>query len=190
MGRVYQEGYKVIVQGVDTLLGKPMKIEADMVVLAMAMQPQLTTPELRCILKITTDIHGFWTEAHPKMNPLGTTTRGIYLAGCGQAPRDIPDTVSQASGAAGKVIGLFSQNELPLDHMTVYVEEDLCAGCGLCVAACSYEARSLDPQKRIVLVNAALCQGCGACMIACPNGATIHKNFSRKQILNMVDVLT
>lgn len=190
VGRVYQEGDKVIVQGVDTLLGKPLKIEADLVVLAMAMQPQLTTPEIRRILKITTDIHGFWTEAHPKMNPLGTTTRGIFLAGCGQAPRDIPDTVSQASGAAGKVVGLFSQNELPLDPMTVYVEEDLCAGCGLCVAACSYEARSLDPKKRIAIVNAALCQGCGACMIACPNGATIHKNFSRKQILNMVDALT
>ena len=117
---------------------------------------------------------------------MGTTTRGIFLAGCGQAPRDVPDTVSQASGAAGKVISLFSQQRLKLDPMTVRVEEDLCSGCGLCVEACSYEARSLDDIRKIALVNEALCQGCGACMIACPNGATIHRNFSKKQILNMV----
>ena len=186
VSKIYRNGDKVTVMGVDTLAGETVKIDADLVVLAMAMEPSPTVKQLANILKITTGPNGFWTEAHPKMNPVGTTTRGIFLAGCGQAPRDVPDTVSQASGAAGKVISLFSQQRLKLDPMTVRVEEDLCSGCGLCVEACSYEARSLDDIRKIALVNEALCQGCGACMIACPNGATIHRNFSKKQILNMV----
>ncbi|MCX6999771.1 MAG: CoB--CoM heterodisulfide reductase iron-sulfur subunit A family protein [Candidatus Sumerlaeota bacterium] len=189
VARVYKDGEKVIVMGVDTLLGKPVQVEADLVVLAMAMEPPATTEVLSRILKITTDANGFYTEAHPKMNPLGTTTRGIFLAGCAQAPRDIPDTVSQGSGAAGKVITIFSNEALTLDPMTVDVDEELCAGCGLCVPACPYEARILDPKRRIAVVNAALCQGCGACMTACPNGATVHRNFTKKQILKMVQTL-
>jgi heterodisulfide reductase subunit A len=189
VARVYKDGEKVIVVGVDTLLGKPVQVEADLVVLAMAMEPPATTEVLSRILKITTDANRFYTEAHPKMNPLGTTTRGIFLAGCAQAPRDIPDTVSQGSGAAGKVITIFSNEALTLDPMTVDVDEELCAGCGLCVPACPYEARILDPKRRIAVVNAALCQGCGACMTACPNGATVHRNFTKKQILKMVQTL-
>ena len=189
VARVYKDGEKVIVVGVDTLLGKPVQVEADLVVLAMAMEPPATTEALSRILKITTDANRFYTEAHPKMNPLGTTTRGIFLAGCAQAPRDIPDTVSQGSGAAGKVITIFSNEALTLDPMTVDVDEELCAGCGLCVPVCPYEARILDPKRRIAVVNAALCQGCGACMTACPNGATVHRNFTKKQILKMVQTL-
>jgi len=189
VARVYKDGEKVIVEGVDTLLGKPVQVEADLVVLAMAMEPPATTEALSRLLKITTDANRFYTEAHPKMNPLGTTTRGIFLAGCAQAPRDIPDTVSQGSGAAGKVIAMFSNEALTLDPMTVEVDEELCAGCGLCVPVCPYEARTLDPKRRIAVVNAALCQGCGACMIACPNGATVHRNFTKKQILKMVQTL-
>lgn len=187
VARIYQNGDKITVVGVDTLAARPVEIEADMVVLAMAMIPREGSDELRKVLKITADKNGFWTEAHPKMDPIGTTTRGIYLAGCGQAPRDVPDTVAQASGAAGKVITLFSRDTLSLDPMTVYVDEELCAGCGLCVSVCAYEARSLDEKKKIAIVNEALCKGCGACMVACPNSACVHKNFSKKQILKMVD---
>jgi heterodisulfide reductase subunit A2 len=189
VSKVYRNGDKITVMGVDTLAGKPVRIDADLVVLAMAMEPRMTSAKLARILKIPTGVNGFWMEAHPKMNPVGTTTRGIFLAGCGQAPRDVPDTVAQASGAAGKVLTLFSNDRLLLDPMTVRVEEDLCSGCGLCVSACSYEARSLDENSHIAMVNEALCQGCGACMIACPNGATVHKNFSKKQILSMVDAM-
>ncbi len=187
VSKIYRNGDKVTVMGADTLAGKPVKVNADLVVLAMAVVPQPGVDELRKILKIPTDIHGFWTEAHPKMNPVGTTTRGIFLAGCGQAPRDIPDTVCQASGAASKVIALFSHEKLELDPMTVMVDAELCSGCGICVAACPYDARKIDESKGIATVNEALCQGCGACMVACPNGATIHKNFSKEQIINMVD---
>jgi heterodisulfide reductase subunit A len=189
VSKIYQHGDKVRVKGVDTLLGKPVTIDADLVVLAMAIEPRASSNELRKILKLSVGPQGFWTELHPKMAPVETTTRGMYLAGCGQAPRDIPDTVAQASGAASKVIALFSKEELGLDPMTVMVQEDLCVGCGLCVSACAYEARVLDEHKHKAVVHEALCQGCGACMIACPNGATVHKNFSKKQILNMVDAV-
>ena len=189
VSRIFQNGDKVTVMGVDTLAARPVRIDADLVVLAMAMVSRSTTEELRKILKIITDANGFFTEAHPKMDPLGTTTRGIYLAGCGQAPRDVPDTVAQASGAAGKVIGLFSHDRLPLDPMIVCVDEELCAGCGLCVSVCPYDARELDVKRKKAIVKEALCKGCGACMVACPNSATIHRNFSKKQILKMIDAV-
>jgi heterodisulfide reductase subunit A len=101
----------------------------------------------------------------------------------------VPDTVAQASGAAGKVIGLFSQDRLPLDPMIVCVDEELCAGCGLCVSVCPYDARELDVKRKKAIVKDALCKGCGACMVACPNSATIHRNFSKKQILKMIDAV-
>ncbi|HPA06120.1 MAG TPA: CoB--CoM heterodisulfide reductase iron-sulfur subunit A family protein, partial [Candidatus Hydrogenedentes bacterium] len=186
VSRLYQSGDKVMVMGVDTLAGKPVRIESDLVVLSMAMVPRATSEELRRTLKIAADASGFWLEAHPKMNPVGSNTEGIFLAGCGQAPRDVPDTVSQASGAAGRVVGMFARGELSLDPLVVQVEEDLCSGCGLCVTACAYDARSVDPVRHVAMVNEALCKGCGACMIACPNGATVHRNFSRSQIMKMI----
>jgi len=186
VARVFQAGEKVAVMGVDTLAGQPVRIDADLVVLSTAMVPRASSEGLRKVLKIAADANGFWMEAHPKMNPVGSNTEGIFLAGCGQAPRDVPDTVAQASGAAGRVVGLFARGELSLDPVVVEVVEDLCSGCGMCVAACAYDARALDEVLRTATVNEALCKGCGACMTACSNGATVHRNFSRDQVMRMI----
>ncbi|MCX6348392.1 MAG: 4Fe-4S binding protein, partial [Candidatus Aureabacteria bacterium] len=115
---------------------------------------------------------------------------GVFLAGCAQAPKDIPETVAQAGAAASKVHSLFHRERLVREPTVAEVDEELCAGCGICVDLCPYEARTLDEKKKVAKVEEALCQGCGACASGCPSGATRHRNFSLKQYLSMVDTIT
>ena len=181
------EDGKLIVWGVDTLAGKKIEIAADMVVLAMAAVPNNGALELAHKLNISTDAIGFFNEAHPKLRPVETLTAGIYLAGFAQGPKDISETVAQGSGAAAQALKLFSKPELEIDPLISAVDEEICTGCGVCVEVCSYKARELNDKTRIVEVNKALCVGCGACIAACPSNASIHKNFTKIQILRMVE---
>jgi heterodisulfide reductase subunit A len=190
VSKVFQDGDKVVVWGSDTLTGKKIEISADMVVLAMAAVPNEGVKELAKKLRISTDEHGWLTEAHPKLRPLETLTSGIFLAGSAQGPKDIPESVSQASGAAGKVITLFSGEGLSHDPMIAFVDEEICVGCGNCVSICAYGAAELDEKKGVSRINEAICEGCGACAAGCPSGAMQHKNYTKKQIFDMVFALT
>jgi len=189
VSRVFQEGDggKLIVWGVDTLTGKNVEIAADMVVLAMAMVPNRGVEELVKKLNISSDAFGFLTEAHPKLRPVDTLTAGVYITGCAQAPKDIPETVAQASAAAARVLAVFSKPELEADPLISEVDEEVCAGCGLCVEICKYGAREINELKKVAEVNEALCLGCGACISACPSNASIHRNLTKGQILRMVE---
>ena len=186
---IYEEDGKLIVLGDDTLSRRQVEIAADLVVLASAIRPRSDYADLAQKLRIQYDQNGFFTEAHVKLRPVETNTGGVFLAGTCQAPKDIPDTVAQASGAASKVLGLLSSDELSCDPMIASVDAEVCSNCGSCVSVCPYDARSLDERKRVATVEEALCQGCGACSIACPNGATQLSNFTQSQILAMVDEL-
>ncbi len=193
VSRIFQdsgEDGKLIVWGVDTLIGKKIEISADMVVLAMAAVPNIGVKELAKKLKISTDTHGFITEAHPKLRPVETLTAGIFLTGCVQAPKDIPETVAQASGAAARAITILSKPELEMDPLISTVDEEICTGCGVCIEVCAYKARELNEIKKIAEVNEALCIGCGACISACPSNASIHKNYTKEQILRMIEEVT
>ena len=148
--------------GVDTLTGKKIEMEADMVVLAMAMVKTDDISDLLKKLKISTDVNGWLAEAHPKLRPVESLNAGFYLAGCAHGPKDIPETVSQASAAAAKVGNLFAQKEILHEPTVVPVIEELCAGCGICITVCPYGARELDPVKKVIKVNEVLCEGCGA----------------------------
>ena len=121
------------------------------------------------------------------MRPVESPSRGIFLAGCAQAPRDIPESIAHALGAAGKVQALFSSNWVYQEPMVVYVDEDYCSGCGVCIQACPYDARKIDEWTQKAKVLEILCQGCGACAVACPNGATQQRNFTKPQIMGMID---
>lgn len=189
VSKVFNEDGKVKVWGVDTLTGKDIQIDADMVVLAMAMEPSKGTEEVAKKLKISTDKDGFLAEAHPKLRPVESVISGIFLAGASQGPKDIPETVSQASGAASKVLAMFSSDELSHDPIVAEVDEDVCSGCKLCIPLCPYEARVFDEKKGIVTVNEVLCEGCGSCVAACPSGAAQQKNFTDNQIYSMVDII-
>jgi len=187
VSRVFQDDGRVRVLGVDTLTGKMVEVAADMVVLATAIVPSHGVKDLAAKLRATVDRHGFLTEAHIKLYPVESSTKGIYLAGCGQSPKDISDTVSQASATASKIQALLSTDKLLQDPLIAFVEEGICSGCGICVEICPYEAREMDPHRGISVVHSALCQGCGACIASCPNNACELRNESANQVLRMVD---
>ncbi len=190
VSKIFQKDGKVVVWGADTLTGQKVEIESDLVVLATAMLPSPGVKELASKLRIPTDIYGWLSEAHLKLRPLETVTAGIFIAGAAQSPKDITDTVSQASGAAGKVLAMFSKPELTRDPLIAQVETEICAGCGYCEKACAYGAAKVDPRRKLSVVNEALCEGCGACAAACPSGAMKLRNLTNNQVFEMVSVAT
>ena len=169
--------------------------EADLVVLATAIEPRSDTPELSRILNISQSGDGFFMEAHPKLRPLDTFTEGIFLAGCCQSPKDVPDTVAQASGAASRVCGILSKDKLSIEPLISWVDEEQCRGCGFCIEVCPYDAIDFTEVNRfghimeVAKVNEALCKGCGACSAACLSGAIQVKGFTDGQILVAIDAL-
>ena len=189
VSRIFQDGDKVIVWGSDTLSNRAVEIAADLVVLATPMAAPDSAKELAQRLHISTNADGFYNEAHPKLRPVESLTAGIFLAGTGQGPKDIPETVSQAGAAAAKVLQLFSRDEMKAEPTIAQVVPELCSACGLCVKACPYGARQIDEILKVATVNPALCQACGACAAACPNKASIVRNWTPTQILFMADVL-
>ncbi|MEJ2209899.1 MAG: CoB--CoM heterodisulfide reductase iron-sulfur subunit A family protein [Anaerolineae bacterium] len=185
--KVFPENGRMVTWGVDTLTSLPIEVEADLVVLATATVPRADAQELGQRLRVGTDEHGFFSEAHPKLRPVESLTAGVFLAGAAQFPKDIPETVAQASGAAAKVLSLFSQRQMVQEPTIAYVDRELCSGCGLCIPACPYEARSMHDWQHIATVNTALCQGCGACTMVCPNKACKVRNLTQRQILSMME---
>jgi heterodisulfide reductase subunit A len=187
--RIIKEGDELVVWTIDTLTGRGLKVRCDMVVLSMAVVPAIGATELARKLRIQTNVYGFFTEAHPKLRPVESLAPGFFLAGCAQAPKDIPETVAQASAAASKVLEMFAKKELATEPMIVAIDEDRCCGCRLCVVTCPYEAREIDTEKNIVRINEALCMGCGCCVAACPSGASEQKNLFDEQMSKMVEVI-
>jgi heterodisulfide reductase subunit A len=197
VSRIYEEDGQLIVQGADTLQnGRPVEIKADLVVLATAIQAQDGSEQLAQKLHVSYDPYHFFAEAHPKLRPVETNTAGIFLAGACQAPRDIPETVAQASGAAAKVAALFSRDELTREPVVAVVNRlppptfSYCVGCFLCQSACPYQAieqeqikaRDGSVLKTIAKVNPGLCQGCGTCVATCRTKAIDIQGFSNEQI--------
>ena len=193
VSKIYPRDDKLVVMGADTLLGRPVEAEADLVVLATAMVPSEGAGSLAQTVGFSTDKDGFYQEAHPKLKPVETNTGGIFLAGCCQGPKDIPDTVAQASAAAAKVMGLLAKDELATDPMVSQINERLCTGCMVCRTVCPFkaiEAKYDERTKRTVAaVNTSLCQGCGACSSSCRCGAADLKGFSNTQIVSEIKAL-
>ncbi len=190
VSKVWKENGKLMVRGVDTLLGKPVEIAADMVVLATAITPQPDAREFAKVVGIGCDEYGFYNEAHLKLRPVETATAGIFLAGACQSPKDIPDSVSQASACASKVIGLFSRDRLEREPVIAVNNESTCSGCWGCALACPYNAiekkdilsRSGELIKRVAFINPGLCQGCGTCVTFCRSNSIDLAGFTEKQI--------
>ena len=199
VSRLYREDGKIVVVGADTLSGANVEVRADMVVLSMAMRPAKGLEELVRKLKIQTDPHGFLAEAHPKLRPVETLSQGIFITGCAQAPKDIPDTVAQSGAAAAKVIELLSKERLTREPIVAFADEDTCSGCGQCEGQCTFDAIELVerrgnpamgiPRRKVAVVNEILCQGCGACIVSCPSGAMNQRNFKIEQVYSMIESL-
>ena len=197
VARVYEKDGKLIVKGVDTMMGaKPVEIEADMVVLATAGVSNEGAEELAQRLHVSYDPYKFFAEAHPKLKPVETNTAGIYVAGACQAPRDIPETVSMASGAAAKVAALFSSDKLVREPLIAVVNRmappvySTCVGCFMCQTACPYQAiereeikdRGGNVVKTVARVNPGLCQGCGTCVAFCRSKSIDIQGYSNDQM--------
>lgn len=189
VSKVFRDNGKVVVWGADTLTGEKIEIKADLVVLATTMVPSPRIRELANKLKLNIDEYGFTQEAHPKLKPVESLSSGIFMAGCAQFPRDIPDTVASASGAASKVMALLCRDSLEREPIVAKVDEELCSGCKMCISICPYDAREFDEEKNIVEVNAAKCEACGSCVVVCPSGATQQLNYSDAQIKKMINAI-
>ena len=200
VGKVVPEGGKLKVQASDLLDNRQLHIDADMVVLAAAIEPDKSARSIATMLTASMDTNDFFTEAHPKLRPVESPTAGVFLSGTCQGPKDSPETVAQASAAAAKVIGLLCKDSLTCNPCTAQPDEMMCNGCSSCEKVCPYGAITyIDKEfrgpnrttliRRVAQVNPAVCQGCGACTVACPSGAMDLKGFSNKQIMAEVDAI-
>ncbi len=197
VSRLYQKGDKIVVMGSDIAVGVQVEIEADMVVLATAVMPQKGADTLAQKLGISYDKYHFYSEAHAKLRPVECATAGIYLAGACQGPKDIPETVSQASAAAAKVMTLFSKDQLEREPIVARVREAGCVGCFACKKVCAYgaveEKEIRDRQgnliKVVAYVNPGVCGGCGTCQATCPSKSVELDGYTDEQIVAMIEAL-
>jgi len=200
VGKVAPVGDKLMVQASDLLDNKQLHIEADLVVLAAAIEPDKSARPLATMLTASMDTNDFFTEAHPKLRPVESPTAGVFLSGTCQGPKDIPETVSQAGAAASKVIGLLAKDKLTGNPCVAHSDELMCNGCSSCERVCPYGAITYEDKefrmpnrttaiRRVACVNPAVCQGCGACTVACPSGAMDLKGFASSQIIAEVDAI-
>ena len=200
VGKVYNENGKLMVQGSNLIDNEQVTIPSDLVVLAAAIEPEPSVRKIATLLTASIDTNNFLTEAHPKLRPVESPTAGVYLAGVCQGPKDIPETVSQASACAAKVIGLLVKDHLKTNPCVAQPDETMCNGCSQCANVCAYGAITyVDKEfrlgggkteiRRVASVNPAVCQGCGACTVTCPSGAMDLKGFSSKQIMSEVETI-
>jgi heterodisulfide reductase subunit A2 len=192
VGKIYPRGDQMVVQGIDTLLGVQVEVEADLVVLATGLEAAAGAKQLAEKLRISYDTYGFYMESHVKLRPVETNTAGVYLAGVCQGPKDIPAAVGQGSAAASKVQALFSKGTIETSPQVALVNERVCISCGKCIDVCPYTAiqwKELRGGIRKAEVLATVCQGCGLCNATCPPKAVQLQHATDDQILAEVNVL-
>jgi heterodisulfide reductase subunit A2 len=173
------------VRSEDSLLGKVTEYDYDMVVLSVGLQPPEGIEELRQTIGLSASADGFLMEAHPKLRPIDTLTDGVYLAGVSQGPKDIPDSVAMASGAAARAAIPMVKGEVEIEPIIADVDLDVCGGCEVCIELCPFSA--IERKDDQAYINVALCKGCGTCVAACPSGALDQYGFRTAQIMAQID---
>jgi len=187
--RMPGEEQKLIIQVEDTLAGKQRRIPLDMVVLSTALEPRHDAFETAHKFGITCSSNGWFTEKHPKLDPVATMTEGLFIAGAATGPKDIPASVSQGSAASARVLSYIEQGELALEPIRASVIQEKCSGCRICNDLCPFNAILFHDELMVSEINKALCQGCGTCIAACPAGAITGTGFSDEQIFAQIDGL-
>ena len=183
------EENKLIVQAEDTFIGKQRRIPVDMVILSAGLEPRHDAKEVGHKFGIACSTQGFFTEKHPKLDPVATMTEGIFIAGCAQGPKDIPASVVQGAAAAARVLGRIQQKEMALEPVRASVIEEKCSGCRICNTMCPFNAIIFHEDRMVTEINPALCQGCGTCVAACPSNAITGTQFSNEQVLAQLEGL-
>ena len=176
---------KLRVRGEDADLGRIVQVDVDMVVLSSAIEAPHDADRIGALFGLSRSEDGFFAEAHPKLRPVETNTDGVFLAGCAQGPKDVPDTVAHAGAAASMVLALLDKGEVTISPTTAKVITEKCVGCGDCIIVCPYTAISRVEGK--AEVNPALCKGCGTCVATCPAGAIEALHFTDEQIVAQIE---
>ena len=184
-----EEKGKLVVVAEDTLMVNIVRLPVDMVILCVALEPQPDADAVARLFNISRSADGFFLERHPKLDPIATMTDGIFVAGCCQGPKDIPDTVAQASAAAARALAMISKGKVQVEAATAEINEELCSGCKTCSALCPFSAITFDEDKKVSRINEVLCKGCGVCVAACPSSAITGKHFTIDQILAEIEGL-
>jgi heterodisulfide reductase subunit A len=175
----------------DTDAGEVLGLKPDLVILSTGLVASKSTPEVAKMLRLETDSYNFFTERHPKLAPVDTKIEGIYICGCAQGPKDIPDSVAQARAASVAALGSIMKKEITIDLAKAKVDEELCNGCGICMESCPYEAVEIEGEEiqKEVNVIEAMCKSCGICASECPTGAIELRHYKTDQILSQIDGL-
>jgi heterodisulfide reductase subunit A len=180
---ILPEDGKLAVYVEDRALGRQMRVPVDMVILSVGLEPRHDAREVARLFGISCDADGWFKEKHPKLDPVATMTDGVFIAGCAQGPRDVPDSVAQGSAAAARVLSLIGQGEVEVEAATALVDEMMCVGCGQCVQTCPYSAIEFLEDRRIARVIEVLCKGCGTCTATCPSKAITLRHFTDRQLI-------
>ncbi len=183
---VYPDGtdsHRLLMRVEDTLLGMVRQIPVDMLILSVGLEPQPDATAVRRLFNMSCSSEGFFLERHPKLAPVNTSGDGVFLAGCCQSPKDIPDTVAQAGAAAAEALALVQAGVIELEPNTAYVLDESCSGCKTCAPLCPYHAIRIDEQSHHAVVTESLCKGCGTCVASCPSGALAQHLFEDDQVL-------
>ena len=180
---------KLIVIAEDTLTKERVRVPVDMVILSVGLQPAEGAEEIARMLGITQDLDGWFNELHPKLAPVQTATDGVFIAGCCQGPKDIPDTVAQANGAAAEALALMMKGKVEMEAVQSYINPNLCTGCRQCMDICMYGAIDYNPLRKVCEVNTAICKGCGLCAATCPSKAVTLKHFDNDEIFAEIEAL-
>jgi heterodisulfide reductase subunit A len=173
----------------NTLTRRTLRLPVDMVVLSVALEPAAGAEDLGKLLGLQRDRDGWFNELHVKLAPVKTATSGIFLAGCCQGPKDIPDTVAQASAAAGEAVALLAKGTVRTRAEISVIDPDLCSGCRSCLDVCPYSAIRFDEGRAVAVVNEALCQGCGSCAATCPSSSASVKHFTDRQLMEELEAI-
>jgi heterodisulfide reductase subunit A-like polyferredoxin len=189
VSEVYLRGNRAVVVAEDTVLGRTVRHEADLVVLAVGMEPANGAPSLSGLLKLPRSSDGFFLELHPKLRPVDTAVDGIYVAGCCQGPKDLGETVAHAHAAASSALIPLLRATTAGEAATAVVDSEACAGCGLCATDCQSGAAALDSASGVARINPVLCKGCGSCAVTCPSSAITLQHGTARQLLAQVDAL-
>jgi heterodisulfide reductase subunit A len=182
-----QDDCALLIEVSEKLSGEVIEIPADMVILMVGMEAREDAGSVARTVGISQDREGWFIESHPKLDPVATTTEGVFIAGTCAFPKDIPDSVAQARAAAARILGKIARGSIEIDAVFAEMDEEVCSGCRICNELCPYGAIEYDEERRRSSVISALCKACGACVAACPSGAITARHFTDAQIFAEIE---